>query len=98
MRKPLALAVVLPLALAPMVASPAQAQTIVKQKKLEQNIERGFLKQSKVTVIARCPKNVTWVKGKSFTCKVTATDGSKGRVRVTLTSNPGPGKLVWKLL
>jgi uncharacterized lipoprotein YajG len=94
-RKPLALAVVLPLALAPMVATPAQAQSVVKQKKLERNIKQGFAARGyKVSV--KCPKNVTWVKGKTFSCTV-SDGGSKGTVRVTLKSNATVGKLKWKL-
>jgi hypothetical protein len=38
------------------------------------------------------------VKGKTFTCKVTATNGTKGTVQVTLRSNPTKGRLSWKLL
>jgi hypothetical protein len=97
MRKPLALAVVLPLALAPMVAAPAQAQSIVKQKKLERNIKQGFAAKG-VNVTAKCPKNVTWVKGKTFFCSVTASSGENGKVLVTLKSNATAGKLKWKLL
>lgn len=97
MRKPLALAVVLPLALAPMVATPAQAQSVVKQKKLERNIKQGFAAKN-VSVKVKCPKNVTWVRGKSFNCKVTASNGETGTVRVTLKSNATVGKLKWKLL
>ncbi len=96
MRKSLAVAVVLPLALAPMVAAPAQAQSIVKQKKLQRNIEQGFAKQG-YTVKAKCPKEVTWVKGKTFYCFVSS-GGQRERVLVTLKSNATAGRLVWKLV
>jgi hypothetical protein len=68
----------------------------VKQKKLERNIERGFAKQG-YTVTAKCPKNVTWVKGKTFYCRITS-GGDLGRIRVTLKSNAAVGNLVWKLV
>ncbi len=95
MRKPLAMAVILPLALAPMVAAPAQAQSIVKQKKLEKDIKAGFQKQG-IKVTAKCPKSVTWVKGKTFYCKVTDSTGAKGKVLVKLRSNATRGNLTWE--
>ena len=97
MRKSLAVAVVLPLALAPLVAGPAQAKTIVKQVKLQKNIQACFKKEG-ISVVAKCPKNVTWVKGKTFTCKVVDSQGNKGTVLVTLRSGGSAGKLTWKLL
>jgi len=80
-----------------MVATPAQAKTIVKQVKLQKNIQAGF-KAKGISVVAKCPKNVTWVKGKTFTCKVTDSQGGKGTVLVTLRSGGSAGKLTWKLL
>ena len=41
MRKPLALAVIVPLLAAPALAGPAAAQDIVNKQKLEKNIEQG---------------------------------------------------------
>lgn len=97
MRKPLALAVIVPLLAAPALAGPAAAQDIVNKQKLEKNIEQGFKTQRGIKVTAKCPKQTTWVKGKVFTCKVTAADGSKGTVKVTLKSNAKKGRLKWEL-
>lgn len=96
MRKSLALAVVLPLAVAPVVATPAQAQSIVKQKLLQQNIKQGYQAKG-IKVAVKCPKRVTWARGKTFTCKVTDTAGNRATVLVTLGSE-AKGKLRWKQL
>jgi hypothetical protein len=98
MRKPVALALTLPLVAAPFLAAPAQAQDIVNKQKLERNIERGFKQQRDLRVVAKCPKQTTWVKGKVFFCRVTAADGTKGRIQVTLRSNATKGRLVWRLV
>jgi hypothetical protein len=97
MRKPLALALALPIVAAPVLAAPAQAQDIVDKRKLERNIEQGFKAQRGISVDAKCPKRVTWIKGKTFTCKVTAKDGAKGTILVTLRTNAVKGKLKWVL-
>jgi hypothetical protein len=98
MRKPLALALALPVLAAPVFAAPAQAAIVVDKQKLEKNIERTLKAKLSLNAEAKCPKRVTWVKGKTFTCKVTATNGTKGTVQVTLRSNPTKGRLSWKLL
>jgi hypothetical protein len=93
MRMPLALALALPMVVAPGFAAPAQAQAFVDKQVLERFIEKTFKQQRSIRVDAKCPKQVTWVKKKTFTCKVTATNGDKGKVRVTLLSNATKGRL-----
>lgn len=98
MRKPLAIALVLPVLAAPLLTAPAQAQDIVNKQKLEKNIEQGFKTQRQIKVTAKCPKQTNWVKGKVFYCKITAKDGSKGKIKITLKSNATKGRLVWSLV
>lgn len=96
MRKSLAVAALLPLFAGGLLAAPAHADGIVKKGKLESDIETGFKKQG-YTVDAKCPKNVNWVKGKVFYCKV-MDGGSMGRVKVTLKSGVAKGRLHWELV
>jgi hypothetical protein len=65
---------------------------------LQKLIKAGFKEQQNINVTVACPKNVTWVKGKVFYCKVTTKQGQKGRVQVTLRSGPTLGSLKWKLV
>ena len=97
MRKPVAIALTLPLLAAPLIAAgPANAESVVKQAKLQKNIKAGFQAQAGKSVTVKCPAGVTWVKGKIFYCKVKAKDGTKYRVQVKLGSESA-GKLNWKL-
>lgn len=98
MRKSLAIALVLPLLAAPLMVSPAQAQQIVNKQKLEKDIRRGMKSQVNIKVTAKCPKQTNWVKGKVFYCKVTANDGTKGKIKVTLKTNAKKGRLEWALV
>ena len=98
MRKVLVVASIVPVLAAGVMAGPAQAESVVKKAKLEKNIERNLQKSLKMKVTAKCPKKTTWVKGKVFTCKVTAADGTKGTVQVTLLSNDVKGRLKWEVL
>ena len=98
MRKPVAVALTLPLLAAPLVATvPASAQSVVKEAKLERNIKKGFKQKANITVTVNCPSNVTWVNGKQFYCKARSTSGTKYRVRVTL-HNESTGYLTWKVV
>ena len=97
MHKPLSFALILPLLAAPALAAPAQAQDVVNKQKLERNIEQGFKQQRHITVTAKCPQHTNWVKGKVFTCKVNAADGTRGTIKVTLLSNAARGRLKWQL-
>lgn len=95
MRKSLPVAAVLPV-LAIGVAAPAQAAGVVDKQKLESVIEKGFAKKG-YSVDARCPKRTSWVKGKVFYCKI-YDGGTMARVKVTLLSGVGPGRLRWDLV
>ncbi len=98
MRKPVAIALALPLLAAPLLAAgPANAAGDVKTAKLERNIKSGFKQQLGKSVTVNCPANVSWAKGKIFFCKVKAKDGSNYRVQVKLGSESA-GKLRWKLV
>ncbi|HRY09631.1 MAG: DUF4333 domain-containing protein [Actinobacteria bacterium] len=98
MRKPIALALALPLAASPLLAiGPASAKSVVKEVKLENSIRRGFKSQAGKSVTVNCPSKVTWVKGKIFYCKAKAADGTKYRVRVKL-GNEAAGNLRWKVV
>jgi Domain of unknown function (DUF4333) len=98
MRKPVALALTLPLLAAPLLATgPASAAGNVKIGALERNIKTGFKQQARKSVTVKCPAKVTWVKGKIFYCKVMAKDGSRYRVRVKLGSEAS-GRANWKLV
>lgn len=98
MRKPVALAMTLPLLAAPLLtAAPASAESVVKEAKLERNIKAGFKQQAGKSVTVSCPAGVTWVKGKTFICKVRAKDGTRYRVEVKL-GRESAGKLTWKLV
>ncbi len=96
MRKSLAVAAVLPVIALASAATPAQAAGIVDKQKLESAIEKGFKKQG-YDINAKCPKQVSWVKGKVFHCKF-YDGGSMGRVKVTLLSGVGVGRLRWDLV
>lgn len=98
MRKPIALALALPLAASPLLAiGPASAKSVVKEVKLENSIRRGFKSQAGKSVTVNCPSKVTWVKGKIFYCKAKAADGTKYRVQVKL-GNEAAGNLRWKVV
>ena len=98
MRRVLAVATTIPLLAAPvLVATPAQADSVVKRAKLQKNIKSGFKKQAGVTVKVKCPKKVRWAKGKIFYCKVKANNGNKYRVQVRLGSE-SKGRLNWKVV
>lgn len=88
----------LPMAAALLAPAPAQAQSIVDMKKLENSIERGLKQRTGYRITAKCPKQVTWVKGKTFTCRVSASNGAKGKVQVTLKSNAKKGRLKWVVI
>lgn len=96
MRTSLALAAAAPFALAPLLVAPAQAQSIVKLKQLQKEIQRGYKTDLNIRVVAKCPKQVIWAKGKTFTCKVTHASGTKGTVLVTLKGGPAKGRLTWE--
>lgn len=97
MRTTIAIAVALPLVAGPLLLAPsAQAASTVKIGRLERTIERGLKQQAKVDATVKCPKKVTWVKGKVFYCKVSTSSGN-ARARVRLGS-PTTGKLNWKII
>ena len=96
MRRSMAVALAASVVAAPLlVATPAQAEPVVKVAKLERSIQSTLAKQVGVSVKATCPDEVAWVKGKVFYCRVKARDGQKGRVKVTLKSNATKGRLSW---
>lgn len=98
MRKPIALALALPLAAAPLLAlGPATAASVVKEVKLENSIRRGFKAQADKSVTVNCPSNVTWRKGKIFYCKAKAADGTRYSVKVKLGSETA-GNLRWQVV
>jgi hypothetical protein len=98
MRKPIALALALPLAASPLlIIGPASAASVVKEVKLENSIRRGFKQQAGKSVTVNCPSKVTWAKGKIFYCKAKAADGTKYRVQVKL-GNEAAGNLRWKVV
>lgn len=98
MRKPLVLAMTLPLLAAPLlVAAPAQAETVVKMPLVKKSIKKGFKKQAKLSVKVKCPKKVRWVKGKTFFCTARTTTGQKVRVQVKL-GKADPGRVTWKVV
>ena len=93
-----AIAATVPLLAAPLLAiAPADAAATVDISKLKTKIQNGIQKQANIKVKAKCPKRVTWTKGKVFYCSVTDPAGRKYRVQVTLGS-PASGKLRWKVI
>lgn len=97
MRRTVAAATAVPLVMAPVVAAPAAADTIVLKRKVERSVGKGFKQQVGVKVRVKCPKRVTWRKGKIFFCKVRTRSGERYRVQVKLGSAK-KGALRWKVV
>lgn len=98
MRAPVIFAAAAPLLVAPvLVTAPAQADSIVKQAKVQREIKRGFMEQAKVKVDVKCPAKVRWKKGKTFFCTAKDAKGEKYKVQVKLGSE-SKGRLTWKVI
>ena len=65
-------------------------ETVIDSSKVEKSIGRTVIDQAGVHVKSvSCPKDPKAKKGATFTCTVTATDGSKGEAVVTQTDDDG---------
>jgi hypothetical protein len=97
MRRTVAAAMAAPLVMAPVMATPAAADTIVLKRKVERSVGTGFKQQAGVKVRVKCPKRVTWEKGKVYYCKVRTRSGERYRVKVKLGSAK-KGAVRWKVV
>lgn len=97
MRRTVAAATAVPLLMVPVVAAPAVGDTIVVKRKVERTIAKGFKEQAGIKARAKCPKRVTWEKGKIYFCKVSGRSGERYRVQVRLGSAK-KGVLRWKVV
>lgn len=78
------------------VASPAQADAVVKRVKLQRLIKQDFKVKANRSVKVKCPR-VTWRKGRVFYCRATDRRGKVSRVRVTL-GRESTGALRWRVV